>query len=190
MLWVVFLVAGNDTIGIVALAFWWIVVVAGLLILVRWLPSRGKLTRRRGRTAGRKGRGSPVLAHVGMLVGVVVFTWAYLVRGLITPMSQGSVPMRLGTLLTMLALVVGALAADPHAATAPVDRGRRREAGHRHSVRGRPITAWRLGERRKPKVLLVATMHGDEGATADPRDAPRRQADPRAQPVGAAVYNP
>ena len=76
--------------------------------------------------------------------------------------------MRLGTLLTMLALVVGALAAVPttaHAATAPVDRGavvEKRVIGH--SVRGRPITAWRLGERGKPKVLLVATMHGDEGA--------------------------
>ncbi|MEP9363939.1 M14 family zinc carboxypeptidase [Nocardioides sp. CN2-186] len=33
-----------------------------------------------------------------------------------------------------------------------------------HSVRGRPITAWHLGERGKPKVLLIATMHGNEGA--------------------------
>lgn len=33
-----------------------------------------------------------------------------------------------------------------------------------HSVRGRPITAWHRGERGKPRVLLIATMHGDEGA--------------------------
>jgi predicted deacylase len=33
-----------------------------------------------------------------------------------------------------------------------------------HSVKGRPITAWHLGQPGKPKVLLVATMHGNEGA--------------------------
>jgi len=76
--------------------------------------------------------------------------------------------MRLGTLLTTLALTVGSLAGVPtaaHAAGAPLDRGaavEKRVIGH--SVRGRPITAWRLGERGKPKVLLVATMHGNEGA--------------------------
>ncbi|WP_395656895.1 M14 family zinc carboxypeptidase [Nocardioides sp.] len=76
--------------------------------------------------------------------------------------------MRLGTLLTTLALAVGCLAAVPSGAgagTAAADRGavvEKRVIGH--SVRGRPITAWRLGERGEPKVLLVATMHGDEGA--------------------------
>jgi len=78
VLWVVFLVAGNDTIGIVALAFWWIVVVAGLLILVRWLPSRGKHASAGQEDSWSEGPGLSVLAHVGMLVGVVVFTWAYL----------------------------------------------------------------------------------------------------------------
>lgn len=34
-----------------------------------------------------------------------------------------------------------------------------------HSVRGRPITAWHLGEQGKPKVLLISTMHGDEPHT-------------------------
>src|SRR5687768_9727362 len=33
------------------------------------------------------------------------------------------------------------------------------------SVRGRPVTAWHLGERGQPKVLLVSTMHGDEPYT-------------------------
>ena len=32
------------------------------------------------------------------------------------------------------------------------------------SVRKRDIVAWHLGERGKPKVLLIATMHGNEGA--------------------------
>jgi hypothetical protein len=82
--WVVFLVAGedspagSDTVGIVALAFWWVVVVAGLLILVRWLPSRGKHASGGRADTWSDGPGLSVLAHAGMLVGVAVFTWAYL----------------------------------------------------------------------------------------------------------------
>jgi len=34
-----------------------------------------------------------------------------------------------------------------------------------HSVRGRPIRAWRLGEPGERRVLLISTMHGDEGHT-------------------------
>ncbi len=33
-----------------------------------------------------------------------------------------------------------------------------------HSVKGRPIVAWHLGETRRPKVVLIAGMHGNEGA--------------------------
>jgi hypothetical protein len=78
VLWVVFLVGGNDTVGIAALAFWWIVVVAGLLILFRWLPSRGKHASAGQEDSWSEGPGLSVLAHVGMLVGVLVFSWAYL----------------------------------------------------------------------------------------------------------------
>lgn len=82
--WVVFLVAddstplGSATMGIVALAFWWVTVVAGLLILVRWLPSHGKHASAGALDSWSEGPGLSVLAHVGMLVGVCVFTWAYL----------------------------------------------------------------------------------------------------------------
>ncbi|WP_395693036.1 M14 family zinc carboxypeptidase [Nocardioides sp.] len=78
--------------------------------------------------------------------------------------------MRLGTLLTTAALALGGLAAVPaagpaRATTAQPDRPAVLEARViGHSVRGRPIRAWRLGEPGKPRVLLVATMHGDEGA--------------------------
>jgi hypothetical protein len=84
VLWVVFLVAdedsaaGSDAVGIAALACWWVVVVAGLLILVRWLPSRGKHASEGKEDSWSDGPGLSVLAHVGMLVGVIVFTWAYL----------------------------------------------------------------------------------------------------------------
>jgi hypothetical protein len=83
-LWVVFLVAdedsaaGSDAVGIIALACWWVVVVAGLLILVRWLPSRGKHASEGKEDSWSDGPGLSVLAHVGVLVGVIVFTWAYL----------------------------------------------------------------------------------------------------------------
>jgi predicted deacylase len=33
-----------------------------------------------------------------------------------------------------------------------------------HSVAGRPIVAWHLGETHRPKVLLIAGMHGNEPA--------------------------
>ncbi len=82
--WLVFLVAdsesalGSSSTGIIALAFWWIVVVAGLLILVRWLPSHGKHAATGTEDTWSEGPGLSVLAHVGMFVGVCVFTWAYL----------------------------------------------------------------------------------------------------------------
>jgi hypothetical protein len=82
--WVVFLVAGEDStagssaVGIAALGLWWIVVFAGLLILVRWLPSSGKHAASGTEDTWSEGPGLSVLAHVGMFVGVCVFTWAYL----------------------------------------------------------------------------------------------------------------
>lgn len=82
--WLVFLVADEDSVlggplaGIIALAFWWITVFAGLLILVRWLPSRGKHATSAQEDSWSEGPGLSILAHVGMLVGVVVFTFAYL----------------------------------------------------------------------------------------------------------------
>jgi hypothetical protein len=84
VLWVVFLVAdddsaaGSEVVGILALACWWVVVAAGLLILVRWLPSRGKHAAAGHEDSWSDGPWLSVLGHVGMLVGVIVFTWAYL----------------------------------------------------------------------------------------------------------------
>jgi len=82
--WVTFLVAPEDTsaggslVGIVALAFWWITAICGLLILLRWLPSHGKHSTAKQGDTWSEGPGLSILAHVGMTVGVVVFTLAYL----------------------------------------------------------------------------------------------------------------
>jgi murein tripeptide amidase MpaA len=82
--------------------------------------------------------------------------------------------MRLGNLLAtalsaaVTAVLVSAfLVATPtpsYAASAAPDAHffhEKRVIGH--SVRGRPITAWHRGEKGKQKVLLIATMHGNEG---------------------------
>ena len=78
--WVVYLVGANDLVGIVALTFWWLATLAGLLILLRWLPSRGKHATGVRDDNWSEGPGLSVLAHVGMFVGVLVFTWFYVSR--------------------------------------------------------------------------------------------------------------
>jgi hypothetical protein len=82
--WVAFLVApddtfiGSSTFGIIALAFWWVTVIAGLLILARWRRPKGRHASEGYADSWSDGPGLSILAHVGMLVGVCVFTWAYL----------------------------------------------------------------------------------------------------------------
>jgi hypothetical protein len=84
VVWLVFLIApedspaGSATVGIIGLGLYWILTVAGLLILVRWLPSHGKHASDGAKDSWSDGPGLSVLAHVGMLVGVLVFTFAYL----------------------------------------------------------------------------------------------------------------
>jgi hypothetical protein len=84
LLWVLFLafpedsVLGSSAIGIVAIGFFWVAVIAGLLILMRWLPTRGKHADDRATDSWSSGPGLSVLAHVGLLFGVSVFTYAYL----------------------------------------------------------------------------------------------------------------
>ena len=78
--WVVYLVGKNDLVGVVALAFWWLTALAGLLILLRWLPSRGKHATGVQDDTWSEGPGLSVLAHVGMFAGVLVFTWFYVSR--------------------------------------------------------------------------------------------------------------
>ena len=96
VLWVAFLATGwgdkggNALLGIVALGFFWVTTVAGLVILARWIPSRGKRARNElviDSWAEKPGlevlAGTPLLsivAHVGMLLGVLVLTYAYLDR--------------------------------------------------------------------------------------------------------------
>ena len=78
--WGVYLVGENDLVGVGALAFWWLTTFAGLLILLRWLPSRGRHATGARDDTWSEGPGLSVLGHVGMLAGVLVFTWYYVSR--------------------------------------------------------------------------------------------------------------
>jgi len=84
VLWVGVLVAPDDTlvggpaVGILAIAFWWITAICGLLILARWLPAKGRHVPEASGDTWSDGPGLSLLAHLGMVVGVLVFTYAYL----------------------------------------------------------------------------------------------------------------
>ncbi len=73
--------------------------------------------------------------------------------------------MRLGSLLATTGLLLTSLVTAGHAAAVQPDPGEptvleRVVIGH--SVQGRPIRAFRLGEPGKRRVLLIAAMHGTE----------------------------
>ena len=84
VLWLGVLVAPEDSfvggplVGIVAIAAWWITAVCGLLILARWLPAKGRHVPEASGDGWSDGPGLSLLAHLGMVVGVLVFTYAYL----------------------------------------------------------------------------------------------------------------
>jgi len=77
--WLAFLVSGNDLslVGVVGLFFYWLTACVGLLILLRWIPSRGRHASDSTDDSWSEGPGLSILAHVGMFVGVCVFTWFY-----------------------------------------------------------------------------------------------------------------
>ena len=77
VLWFVFLLWGTTVIGAAALLLWWVTTLAGLALLVRWLPSRGRHAETGDEDDWAEGPGLSLLAHLGMLVGVLVFTWAF-----------------------------------------------------------------------------------------------------------------
>jgi len=79
LMWVGFLLTGIGWLGALALLAWWVTVVAGLLILARWMPAKGRHASGPAADTWGEGPGLSVLAHVGLFVGVTVFTILYLV---------------------------------------------------------------------------------------------------------------
>ena len=87
LIWVAFLLTSDHVaeststlLGLVGLVLWWVVALAGLLILVRWLPVRGRHAASAVEDSWSTGPGLSMLGHLGMVVGVAVFTYAYLVK--------------------------------------------------------------------------------------------------------------
>jgi hypothetical protein len=86
VIWTIFLIAPGDTLlggaamGIFGLGFWWLVVIFGVLMLTRWLPSRGRHAGSGGKDSWSAGPWLSLLAHGGMLAIAVVMTWAYLMQ--------------------------------------------------------------------------------------------------------------
>ena len=77
--WTIALVTGSVTVGFGGLVLWWVTAVAGLALMLRWAPSRGRHADDEAEDAWGAGPGLSVLAHVGMVLGVLVFTYAYAV---------------------------------------------------------------------------------------------------------------
>jgi hypothetical protein len=74
VVWVAFLLTGTTVLGVVGLLLWWVTVVAGLLVLLRWLPAKGRHSSAPATDTWGEGPGLSVLAHVGLLVGAVIWT--------------------------------------------------------------------------------------------------------------------
>ena len=78
VVWLVFLaVFGEALLGAVALAGWWVTALIGLLLLVRWLPSRGRHAGGVSSDSWLAGRLLSFLGHLGVFGCVCYFTWAY-----------------------------------------------------------------------------------------------------------------
>ena len=80
LLWVTYLVTKIEVLGWIAIVLWWVTVVAGLLVLARWVPAKGKHSSGPATDTWGEGPGLSVLAHVGLLIGVAIFT-AFLALG-------------------------------------------------------------------------------------------------------------
>jgi hypothetical protein len=74
LVWGAFLLTGMTLLGWLGLALWWVTVVAGLLVLARWMPAKGRHSSGPKADTWGEGPGLSVLAHVGLLIGVVIFT--------------------------------------------------------------------------------------------------------------------
>ncbi|MFN8189302.1 MAG: hypothetical protein U0R78_02490 [Nocardioidaceae bacterium] len=83
--WGIYLVAHGKTsvgvdrelIGIAALALLWITSLVGLMILLRWLPTRGRHAHDKHDDGWSEGPGLSILAHVGFFLAVCFDTVVY-----------------------------------------------------------------------------------------------------------------
>jgi hypothetical protein len=77
-LWVPALLTAHRLLALGGAVAWWVVTFAGLLLLARWLPAGGRHADGAVTDEWGQGPGLSLLAHVGMLVGAVYFTFVAL----------------------------------------------------------------------------------------------------------------
>lgn len=82
LLWVPALVLASVPLALLGLVAWWVVTLAGLLLLARWLPASGKHAGDAVADEWTEGPWLSMLAHLGMLFGASFFTWMVLAQGL------------------------------------------------------------------------------------------------------------
>jgi hypothetical protein len=82
VLWIPGIVLDIEPLVLAGLAAWWLVTLAGLLLLARWLPAHGKHAGEAVTDEWTEGPWLSMLAHLGMLGGALFFTWMVLVQGL------------------------------------------------------------------------------------------------------------
>jgi hypothetical protein len=76
--WAASLVMEKEVVGYAGLAMLWVTTACGLLLLLRWMPAHGRHSSGPVSDSWGEGPGLSILAHVGMFVGVALFT-AFLV---------------------------------------------------------------------------------------------------------------
>jgi hypothetical protein len=82
LLWVPGLLLTSVPLAVLGVLAWWVVAAAGLLLLARWLPSGGRHAGDVVTDEWSQGPGLSMLAHLGMLVGALVFTWIVLAQSI------------------------------------------------------------------------------------------------------------
>lgn len=76
VVWIYYLTSPSVVVGYVAVGLWWLLALIGLLILARWLPASGRHAADSTDDNWAQGPSLSILGHVGMVMGVAVFTFA------------------------------------------------------------------------------------------------------------------
>lgn len=75
VVWGTYLFFGVDwVVGFLGLLLWWVTTAIGLLILMRWMPAKGKHASEGGQDEWTEGPWLSMVGHLGALVGAIVWT--------------------------------------------------------------------------------------------------------------------
>lgn len=75
--WIAWLVGAPRLVGWLAMVAWWGVVLIGLFVLARWVPTGGRHATGATDDGWAHGPWLSALGHIGMLLGVAFFTWFF-----------------------------------------------------------------------------------------------------------------